>query len=257
MRTDTMVVVSIDTHTGDVASVSVPRNLVRLPMPPGPLRDRFPRGFDDLANALYQYVAMRPDLGIDPAQAVKGALAELLGIPIDHCILVDMAGFVRIIDALGGVNLDLSERVKLVPNLDGRTLEARYVGPGPVHMNGAMALSFVRTREQDSDYGRMGRQRCLLASVARGISPADLLRNYPALVGAVEDAFRSDLPRERLGDLVALFGKVNLDQARSLSLVPPTVNPNRTDVAQIRDLVTALLEAETTSGEAGITAPTC
>jgi anionic cell wall polymer biosynthesis LytR-Cps2A-Psr (LCP) family protein len=81
----------------------VPRNLKHMPMPPGALRAQFPAGFDDLANAVYPYVASHPGLGLDPAQAVKGALAQLLGTPIDNYVLVDMAGFVRIIDTLGGV----------------------------------------------------------------------------------------------------------------------------------------------------------
>ena len=98
-----MIVVSIDRQTGDLASISVPRNLKNLPMPAGPLRKQFPGGFNDLANALYPYVSTHPALGLDPAQSVKGALAELLGIPIDNYVLVDMTGFVKIIDALGGV----------------------------------------------------------------------------------------------------------------------------------------------------------
>ena len=199
LRTDTMIVVSIDRQTGDLASVSVPRNLQRLPMPPGPLRDRFPNGFDDLANALFPYVFTHPDLGLDPAQAIKGGLAELLGIPIDNYVLVDMEGFMHIIDALGGVTVDLSTNVPLVPNIDGRTKEAPSVGPGPVTMNGAMALSFVRTREADSDYSRMKRQRCLLAAVAAKTSPADLALNYLSLASAVEGSFRSDIPREQAG----------------------------------------------------------
>ena len=93
-------------------------------MPAGPLRKQFPGGFDDLANALYPYVSTHPGLGLDPAQSVKGALAKLVGIPIDNYVLVDMTGFVKIIDALGGVTVDLSKRVPLVPNMDGVTKEA-------------------------------------------------------------------------------------------------------------------------------------
>jgi LCP family protein required for cell wall assembly len=190
LRTDTMIVVSIDRQTGDIAGVSVPRNLQHLPMPAGPLRNRFPAGFSDLANALWPYVSTHPELGLDPSEAIKGALAELLGIPIHNYVLVDMAGFVKIIDALGGVTVSLSSRVPLVPNMDGKTKEAPFVGPGSVTMNGTMALSFVRTRNADSDYQRMKRQRCLLAAVARETSPSDLARNYPSLATAVEGAFR-------------------------------------------------------------------
>jgi LCP family protein required for cell wall assembly len=257
LRTDTMIVVSIDRATGDLTGISVPRNLRRLPMPPGPLRDRFPSGFNDLANALYPYVETHPELGIDASQAVKGALAELLGIPIDHYVLVDMAGFVRIIDALGGVTVELSRNVPLVPNIDGVTKEAPSVGPGPVRMNGAMALAFSRTRKIDSDYGRMQRQRCLLASVARGTSATTLAQNYLTLTSAVEGAFRSDIPRDRLGELVRLFGKVDVAQARTLLLVPPVIRPGHPDIAQIRGLVARALDAAGAATEPAISAPTC
>jgi LCP family protein required for cell wall assembly len=257
LRTDTMIVVSVDQATGDTVLISVPRNLQHLPMPPGPLRQRFPDGFTDLANAVYPYVMNHPNLGLDPAEAVKGSLAELLGIPIDNYVLVDMAGFIKIIDALGGVTVDLSKQVPLVPNIDGKTIEAKTVGPGPVHMNGAMALAFSRTREIDSDYARMLRQRCLLAAVAHGISPADLATNYLALAGAVEDAFRSDIPRDRLGELVGVFAKMNLDQVRGLALIPPVVQSAHPNIAKVRALVSGALDPATAAGEPGVATPSC
>jgi LCP family protein required for cell wall assembly len=257
LRTDTMIVVSIDRATGDLASVSVPRNLRRLPMPPGPLRKAFPRGFDDLANAVYTYVSLRPQLGIDPAAAVKGGLAELLGIPIHNYVLVDMTGFVKIIDALGGVTVNVPKRVPLPPNMDRRTREARYVGPGPVRMNGAMALAFVRTRQADSDYERMKRQRCMLASVARSTSPVALAKSYPRLAQAVEQAFRSDIPRSKLAELVQLFAKVDVDQARTLVLVPPVIQPGKPDIAKVRSLVAATINSKTPEGPVKLPAGSC
>jgi LCP family protein required for cell wall assembly len=257
LRTDTMIVVSIDRQTGDLASVSVPRNLKHLPMPPGVLRDRFPNGFDDLANALFTYVSGRPELGLDPAQAVKGGLAELLGIPIDNYVLVDLIGFMRIIDAIGGVTVNLSTNVLLVPNVDGHTKEAPSVGPGPVTMNGPMALSFVRSREMDSDYSRMKRQRCLLAAVAAGTSPTNLAAHYLGLAAAVEGSFRSDIPREQLGDLVRVFQLVDVSRARTLVLVPPVIKPSNPDVARIRGLVANTLDAAAPPADPAIGAPSC
>ena len=257
LRTDTMIVVSIDRQTGDLASVSVPRNLKYLPMPPGPLRDRFPNGFDDLANALFTYVSGRPELGLDPAQSIKGGLAELLGIPIDNYVLVDMIGFMQIIDALGGVTVNLSTTVELVPNVDGGAEAVPAVGPGPVTMNGPMALSFVRTREQDSDYSRMKRQRCLLAAVAAGTSPTNLAMNYLGLAAAVEGAFRSDIAREQLGDLVRVFSLVDVSRARTLVLVPPVIKPSDPDIARIRMLVANTLDAAAPPADPAIGAPTC
>jgi LytR_cpsA_psr family len=217
LRTDTMIVVSVDRATGDAVVVSVPRNLQHMPMPAGPLRRRFPDGFTDLANAVY----------------------------------------IKIIDAVGGVTVDLSKSVPLVPNIDGRTIEAKSVGPGAVHMNGAMALAFSRTREHDSDYARMLRQRCLLAAVAHGISPTDLATNYLALASAVEDAFRSDIPRDQLGELVGVFAKMNLDQVRGLALIPPVVQSARPNIAKVRDLVSRALDPASAAREPELSTPSC
>ena len=258
LRTDTMIVVSVDRQTGDLASVSVPRNLMELPMPAGPLRDRFPHGFNDLANALYTYVSIHPELGLDPAQAIKGALAELLGIPIDNYVIVDLIGFMKIIDALGGVTVNLSTNVHLVPNVDGKTKEAPSVGPGPVTMNGAMALSFVRTREQDSDYSRMKRQRCLLAGGRRGHvagRPRGQLPE-PGVRGRRSVPLRHPEGSSR-GDLVRVFGLVNVARARTLVLVPPVINPSHPDIARIRALVANTLDAAAPPADPAIGAPTC
>ncbi len=108
-------------------------------------------------------------------------------------------------------------------------------------MNGTMALSFVRTRQADSDYSRMKRQRCLLAAVARKTSPAELARNFPSLASAVEDAFRSDIPRNQLATLVQLFAAIDMAKGRTLVLVPPLIQPSHPNIAQIRQLVAATL----------------
>lgn len=262
LRTDAMVLVSVDRRTGDTALVSVPRNLARLPMPEGPLRDKFPKGWGDLANAFYGYVARNPSLGDGteqaPANALKGALAEALGVPIDNYVLVDMGGFIDVIDALGGVSVNLSNRI---PS-PGNPYEARhgvpaYLGPGPVQLDGTTALAYARSREGDSDYRRMERQRCLLASAARQVSPTDLLKRYDDLLGAMERSVRSDLTPAQARQLVDLYAKVYRDAIRSLGLAPPLVNTGAPDYADVRRLVAETLTAPTPEpAAAAVTAPT-
>ena len=125
LRTDTMIVVSVDRQTGDLASVSVPRNLqaapdaarpAALPLPPRLRRSR--------QRPLH--LRLHPSRArAGPAAGGQGRLAELLGIPIDNYVLVDMVGFMRIIDALGGVTVNLSTNVHLVPNIDGQRRRRR------------------------------------------------------------------------------------------------------------------------------------
>jgi LCP family protein required for cell wall assembly len=242
-----MVLVSVDRRTGDTALVSVPRNLARLPMPEGVLRDKFPKGWTDIANAFYGYVQRNPSLGDGSdqagANALKGALAEALGVPIDNYVLVDMGGFIDVIDALGGVELTLSKRI---PS-PGNPYEAKhgvpaFLGPGPVRLDGTTALAYARSREGDSDYRRMERQRCLLAAAARQVSPADLLRRYDDLLAAMDRSVRSDLTPGQAGTLIELYRKVDRTAIRSLGLVPPFVNTGAPNYAEVRELVAATLE---------------
>lgn len=246
LRTDAMVLVSVDRRTGDVALVSVPRNLARLPMPEGPLRDTFPKGWTDLANAFYGYVARNPALGDGteqaPANALKGALAEALGVPIDNYVLVDMGGFIDVIDALGGVQVTLSKRIPSPGNpYEAKHGVPEFLGPGKVQLDGTTALAYARSREGDSDYRRMERQRCLLASAARQVSPTDLLRRYDDLLKAMERSVRSDLTPEQARQLVDLYARVDRGAIRSLGLAPPLVNTGAPNYAEVRRLVAETL----------------
>ena len=246
LRTDSMILVSIDRTSGDVAMVSVPRNLARLPLPDGPLRAAYPRGWTDLANALYPFVLSHPALGDGTAQApehaVKAALAEALAVPIDNYMLVDMGGFIDVIDALGGVTIDIATAVPAPGNpSEAKHAVRAWFGPGTVHLDGTDALAYSRSRENDSDYKRMARQRCLLATAARQISPAELVRNYDKLLSATERSVRSDLSPKQARALVDVFAKIHTDAIRSLGLVPPLVNTGAPDYATIRRLVAQTL----------------
>jgi len=252
LRTDSMILVSIDRTSGDVAMVSVPRNLARLPMPVGPLRSAYPRGWTDLANALYPFVLSHPALGDGSAQApehaVKAALAEALAVPIDNYVLVDMGGFIDVIDALGGVTIDIANAVPAPGNPSEAKHPVRaWFGPGKVHLDGTDALSYSRSRENDSDYKRMARQRCLLATAARQISPAELIRNYDKLLTAMERSVRSDLSPKQARALVDVFAKIHTDAIRSLGLVPPLVNTGAPDYGVIRRLVAETLSPRSTT----------
>jgi hypothetical protein len=83
-----------------------------------------------------------------------------------------------------------------------------------------------------------------------------LAKSYPSLVTAVEGAFRSDIPRARLGDLVKLFARVHVDNARTLVLVPPIITPAHPDIARIRTLVAETLAASPAAGSA-VSKPVC
>jgi len=268
LRTDSMVLVSIDPDNGDTVLISIPRNLKHLPFPPGTaLAERFPNGFDDLANAVYPYVDTRRELaggGDDAgAQAIKLGIAQLLGVPIQYYVLVDMAGFVDVVDALGGIEINVPKRVPTPGNPPGSKRPVpEYIEAGLQRMDGTLALAYARSREADSDYWRMQRQRCVLSSIATSATPQALATGLGGLVDAFGGAVRTDIPRAALGDLAVVidrFAKAGgVLAARTLQLTPPVIEPRDWDPARVRELVTtAIYPPPVPPGFIGALAPAC
>ncbi len=248
LRTDTMILVSIHEATGRTALVSIPRNLTRLQFPPGsPLADQYPNGFDDLANAVFPRVstneALMEHYGQSGLQAEAVALSEALGysldVEIDDFALVNMQGFTEVIDAIGGVSLELDSSVPLPPSIPGEREVPASIGPGTVDMDGALAIAYVRTRSADSDYQRMGRQRQLLAAVGSQVSARDAIGAFGSVTGVLDDSMRTSLTAGEFSDLLDTLGDNSAIQ-ESVGLIPPLVEPGSPDYAQIRQIITAV-----------------
>jgi LCP family protein required for cell wall assembly len=226
VRTDTMVVVSIAPETGDLALFSLPRNLAQVPLPESVdiwACDCFPL----ILNELYGYGESHPDgfpgQGRPGANAIKGGIGELLGIPIHYYALVALDGFVDLVDAVGGVTMTVTERVydPIYPHEDGST-EVIDFQPGEYDFDGHQALAYARSRYSSDDYNRMGRQRCVVEAMVKQASPFDLLRGFPAIAEALKRSLETDIPLERIPDLIELLPDVDIEGAVSVRLIPPT-----------------------------------
>ncbi|MCE9620892.1 MAG: LCP family protein [Actinomycetia bacterium] len=247
LRTDSMVVVSIDSVTGTGVIISIPRNMDDIPFPEGtPLHDKYPEGFDGLANAIYTYGDTHRDLlgGVEDAgaQAIKLGISQLLGIPIHYYVLVDMAGFVDIVDALGGIDIYVPKRMPTPGNPRGAKHPVpEYIEKGQQHMDGTLALAYARTREADDDYHRMSRQQCLLGSLGKAATPMALTLGFTELMSAFGDAVHTDIPRDKLDDfarLIELFNDAGgVAATHRLHLGKPLVDPFRWKPDEIRTLV--------------------
>lgn len=226
VRTDTMILASFDVATGDLALISIPRNFARVPLPESV--DIFSCGcFPPILNELYLYGEDHPDSFPGPAtpgaNAIKGAVAELTGLPVHYYAMVALDGFVDVVDAIGGVTITVTERVydPAYPSEDGGTEIVEWQ-PGTYAMDGHDALTYARTRHSDDDYHRMGRQRCVVEAVLEQANPFALLRNYPTLAGVIKETVETDIPLDAVPDLIDLVAIVNTEEAVSLPLVPPT-----------------------------------
>jgi polyisoprenyl-teichoic acid--peptidoglycan teichoic acid transferase len=265
-RTDTMMVASFEVATGKVALFGLPRNLVQVPLPDGPAADYFGecRCFPRLLNELYAFAEdERPDLFPNSARpgiaAVAGAAEELLGLPIDHYALVDLLGFVDVVDALGGVTVNNVKPLDIAIDRLGREGDqpAFEVQPGRKRLNGFTALAYSRSRETTSDYDRMQRQRCVIGSLARQTEPAEVLAAFPRLVRVLKRSVATDIPASRLPALIEAAGDQPVKVA-TVGFTPPTYNSGWSsgypipDVAKIQRSVRRL----TSPGQAVVTTTT-
>jgi polyisoprenyl-teichoic acid--peptidoglycan teichoic acid transferase len=175
-RTDTMIVVMVDPASRQAAAISLPRDMwVAIPgRPPNRI------------NTLDEFGG--------PA-LVKKVIGASLGIPIDYYVRVDFDGFTKAIDAIGGITI----------NVDCTLRETTWVYPkGPNQMDGRRALFFARSRETTSVYDRMRRQSQVLWAVREKMLTPEMFGRIPALIGALNGFFQTDLPPTTILSLASL-----------------------------------------------------
>ncbi len=225
VRTDTMITVSIDPVTGETAMFSVPRNWTYAPLPEGMGIwdcDCYPELINELWVMGEQHPDAFPGPGTPSENAVKGVIGEFLGLDIDYYAMVNLDGFVDIVDALGGVNIYVPSTVidEDYPHEDG-TVERIQIDQGWQELDGHLALAYARTRHADSDYFRMNRQRCVIEAMIEEADPAALVLNFGKLADVMKNTMQTDIPVDALPQLIELLPGVDLDEVVSIRFIPP------------------------------------
>jgi LCP family protein required for cell wall assembly len=242
VRTDSMNLASIQVRTGRTVILGLPRNLAKVPMPPGPARDLFPFGFagdppltPGILNEVFQYAEDHPEVvprhlpaGSRGPKLLKDTVAGILGVPVHHYAMVDMKGFAEIIDAIGGVTVKVREPIVYGARREG------LIPAGTRKLSGEAALWYGRSRTDTSDYVRMARQKCLLNAVARQADPATVLRSFDRLAGVTRRSVSTDIPQSLLPGLIELSQRVRGSEIKSLQFVPPMINTSFPDYELIR-----------------------
>jgi LCP family protein required for cell wall assembly len=249
-RMDVMLLVEIDVATGKVAMIGIPRNIQNAPLPAGPARDAVACGcYAPLLNGLYvEATVVHPgrwpgEGAVAGIGAVRSVVSELTGRPIDAVLVADLWGVIKVVDAMGGIDIDVPSSVydAHYPDPVMGNIEI-YIPAGQQHLNGRMALAYARSRHQDSDYSRMSRQQTMLLAIRDGIG-AETILNAPALFKAAKGFAWTDLPRDSLPNLVNLFGSAANASVKHLRVVPPKYPSWLTPalVTKIRKDIAALL----------------
>lgn len=201
-RTDALMVARIDPAQGRVALLSLPRDLWTAIPGHGPNR---------INNAyLYGERTGPPGAGMSLARA---AVSDLLGVPIDYVALIDLAGFAALVDAIGGIVVDVPAELvdRRFPTADNRTTTVRFAA-GPQQMSGVAALTYSRIRNPDLDFGRMQRQQQVLLAIAEKLRTRGYLTNLLAaeeLTGSLVGYVQTDMPPALIADLA--FALRNLE----------------------------------------------
>jgi LCP family protein required for cell wall assembly len=262
VRTDSMTVASVDTHTGNTVLISLPRNLQSFPVIPR-LRSRWPNGFtgvnagdQGLLNEMFQDAendkSMVPGFGKGRRgpELVREEISYLIGQPIDYYILVNLFGFADIIDAMGGVKVHIPQAIPYGGPEDG-SAPSGVLKAGDRKLNGKQALWFGRSRTSSSDFVRMGRQKCLMKDVAEQADPQRVLTSFQKLAKAAKKTISTNIPASMLPALVRLSGTMKSGaQVTSLMFVPPQFHVVHPSAAVMREAAAKAIADSSDTGQA-------
>ncbi|WP_270352293.1 LCP family protein [Microbacterium testaceum] len=264
MRFDSISVVSINADTGATTITGIPRDMPHFPFAPGPMQDEYPNGHTGYANATCGWGSginqlkteveicqdgnkLYPDAksqGSEPGvEATKDAAEGIMGIQIPYYVLIDMKGFADLVDALGGVDIDVKERLpKGGPAYDGQPVDDwafGWVEAGQQHMDGDTAQWYARSRYTTSDFDRMRRQRELQEAILAQTNPQNVLAHFQEVAAAGTNIVQTDLPQGLIAPtLVNLALKAKDQPVQTLELTPEGgVDEFDPDYDQVKQMV--------------------
>lgn len=269
LRPDSTSVVSIEAATGQITTYGLPRDLrnVAFAAPRDAadpetadagacitplelsMQGLYPEAYDGQLSSIYSEVELdHPDFypcasehGATPGiEAMIDAASGALGIPIQYYVLIDMQGFQQLIDALGGITINVQERLPVGGEwADGENVVPAdyWIEAGVQVLDGYNALWYARSRYTTSDYDRMNRQREVQEAILRQFDPLTVLTRFDEIAAAGNAAVQTDIPRDLLPTLIDLAMKGRDLDVVKIELTPPNVDPEAPDYAYIHSLV--------------------
>lgn len=216
--TDTLLLVSVNPADGSVVMLSFPRDISNFPMYDG---GTFTGKINSLMTYARNHKKQYPD---GPFPTLINEIGYLAGVPIHYYAAIDLDGFRRMINEVGGVTVD-NERAINDPRYDWMDGSAPgfYLKAGKVKLNGRTALAFARSRQGvgDNDFTRAARQQQLLVALRDKLVTPEMITSVPALVRVAGDTIRTNLPTDRLQEFITLAREVDGDRIQRYVLGPP------------------------------------
>ncbi|MEY2736932.1 MAG: hypothetical protein RL683_50 [Actinomycetota bacterium] len=250
VRPDSISVFSISATTGKVVVIGIPRGLEHVPFSSdSPLWKAYPNGWtclnECLINALYKNVMdnhqdLYPDAkkhgSTAGVEATKDAVEGVTGLKLSSYVMIEMHAVSKLIDALGGVTIDVKQRLPIGGQADDASDAKGWIEAGKQHMNGYTALWYARSRHTTSDFDRMRRQKEVEQAVLDQMSPATIFTRFQEVAAAGKQLVMTDVPKDMLSTYLDLAIKAKKKGMKVLDLVPEKGyhpgNPNYTKIRQ-------------------------
>jgi LCP family protein required for cell wall assembly len=243
-RPDSIQVASVDAETGRTVIFGFARDTENIDFKPGSVMNRLmPEGWncgdECLLNGLYtwaedhreQFPAGTTAPGV---LATREAVEALSGLTIHYYVMVDLKGFQKMIDAIGGLDVNV---VRRTPIGGGSSPILGWIEPGVQHLDGRHALWYARSRTGSTNYERMARQRCLMTAMVQQLDPQTVLLRFQQIAKATSGMVRTDLPASELGHFAELASKARAHKITSVNFVPPLIKPWDYNPQTVKDTV--------------------
>jgi LCP family protein required for cell wall assembly len=216
-RTDTIIIVTIDPANKTVGMLSIPRDL-QLEIP-GYGEDRI-----NTANGK-GYTSNYPGGG--PA-LLKRTIEKNFGVAIDYYIMIDFVGFEKMIDTLGGVDVNVPRTLHdtMYPDPkpgDPYAYKTIHFDPGWQHMDGQRALTYARSRMSTSDFDRAKRQQLILLAIREKALSLNLIPKLPALAATMSNMVKTDMTLDDMIEFARLAPQVDMGNLKQVVLQKPLV----------------------------------
>ncbi|MCA9388287.1 LCP family protein [Candidatus Berkelbacteria bacterium] len=201
---DTIMVASIDSQNNQVGLLSIPRDLlVKIP------------GYNEgKINSAHSYGEQQEEGG--GPRLLKEVVSEVIDLPIHYYFRVDFDGFEEFIDALGGVEIDVSKALNDPFYPDDRLVgyQPLYIPAGLQLMDGDTALRYARSRKTTSDFDRASRQQQIILGVRDKAISAGVIANpikLNEIIQIVGDHLKTDIALDEIKSLLTIAQKIDSD----------------------------------------------
>jgi len=178
-RSDTLMIATLDPKKKQAALLSIPRD-TRVKIKG--------HGFDKI-NAAYAYGGHK---------LTQDTVEKFIGVPMDHYVIINIKAFQRIIDALGGIDINVEKRMYYEDPWDDDGGLLINLRPGMQHMDGKTAVTYVRYRDEEGDIGRIGRQQKFMKAVMDKVTSPAIIPQLPTIIKEVLNSVKTDLSLKQM-----------------------------------------------------------